>query len=87
MTTYCIVRNYFNHPGRRSVIRSGLTLDEAQAHCGDPETSSRTCTTDEGRARTEREGPWFDGYEAEDFCRARRPSMHRALESVYRRPQ
>ncbi len=64
--SYNIIRHYFNRPGRREVIASGLTLDEAQAHCGDPETSSRTCTAAEGRRRTEREGPWFDGYEAED---------------------
>lgn len=59
---YKIIRSYFNHPGMKRTIRTGLTLEEAQAHCRDPETSSRTCTSSAGRARTRRMGPWFDGY-------------------------
>ena len=59
---YEIVRMYFNdYPTRR--IKSGLTLEEAQAHCSDPETSSRTARNSAGKARTKRYGPWFDGYE------------------------
>jgi hypothetical protein len=70
MVTYKIVRNYFNSdratgiPGRR-VIKTGLTLEEAQAYCRDPETSSKTCTRAAGRRRTKRYGPWFDGYTEE----------------------
>ena len=60
---YSIVRSYFK--GSSRVIDTGLTLEEAQAHCADPESSSRTCTTAAGRRRTARMGPWFDGYEAE----------------------
>jgi hypothetical protein len=61
---YKIVRMYFKgHPKR--TIKSGLTLEEAQAHCGDPETSSSTCTSAAGKARTRKMGPWFDGYEEE----------------------
>lgn len=63
--TYRIVRMYFERPGRNRTIARGLTLDEAQAHCKDPETSSRTCTKYENRKRTERRGPWFDGYDRE----------------------
>ena len=59
---YKIVRHYFNTSTKR-VIKRGLTLQEAQAHCRDPETSSRTCTTREGKARTQRYGAWFDGYD------------------------
>ena len=44
---------------------NGLTLEEAQAHCNDPETSSSTCTKSAGRKRTKTYGPWFDGYEKE----------------------
>ena len=33
------------------VIRTGLTLEEAQEHCNDPETRE--------------EGKWFDGYTKE----------------------
>ena len=29
-------------------IKTGLTLEEAQEHCSDPETSSPTCTSKEG---------------------------------------
>lgn len=59
--SYRIVRHYFRN-GKR-VIRRGLTLEEAQAHCQDPETSSSTATGKVARARTKRVGPWFDGYE------------------------
>jgi hypothetical protein len=38
--TYKIVRSYFRG-GKRTIAR-GLTLQEAQAHCRDPETSSKT---------------------------------------------
>lgn len=62
--TYKIVRNYFDdHPP--VVLRCGLTLEQAQAHCRDPETSSRTATKRWARALTERYGRWFDGYDEE----------------------
>lgn len=57
---YDIVR-YFRS-GRKRVVRRCVTLEEAQAHCRDPETSWRTCTGAAGRARTRRCGGWFDGY-------------------------
>ncbi len=60
---YKIVRFYFNKPGYHRTIRSGLTLKEAQAHCQDKETSSSTCVSTAGKARTKRMGKWFDGYE------------------------
>lgn len=62
--SYKIVR-HFETSGRRYVMRTGLTLAEAQAHCNDPETSSSTCTNAEGRRRTRRSGRWFDGYTRE----------------------
>ena len=61
---YRIVRRYKDR-GVRRIIRKGLTLEEAQAHCQDPETSSSTCKGAIGKARTRRMGPWFDGYEKE----------------------
>jgi hypothetical protein len=63
--TYKIVRGYFDDDLEREVIATGLTLEEAQAHCEDPETSSRTATSPEGVARTELHGPWFDRYTEE----------------------
>jgi hypothetical protein len=57
---YTIYRLYFR--GGKRKIASGLTLEEAQAHCKDPDTSSSTCTSSVGRRRTKNCGPWFDSY-------------------------
>lgn len=54
MTTYRIVRFHFNAP-REDRPETGLSLEEAQAHCSDPSTSGM-----------DENGPWFDGYERED---------------------
>lgn len=64
MTRYKVIRLYANdRDGSMSqTIRANLTLEEAQAWCKDPETSSSTCTNAEGLARTQQHGPWFDGY-------------------------
>lgn len=64
MTTYKIVRFF---PNSQRVIDRGLTLEQAQAqdHCNDPQTSSRTATSKAGKARTSRHGKWFDGFTAE----------------------
>lgn len=53
MTTYSIIRFYENrnHPDNHRVIRSGLTLAEAQAHCQDESTHG---------------DGWFDGYTEEN---------------------
>ena len=63
MPTYKIIRHYQRKSHRQ--IRSGLTLEQAQAHCQDPETSSSTCAKSNGRKRTKDNGPWFDGYTEE----------------------
>jgi len=54
MSTYKIVRKYrdLSHPDHNKEIDTGLTLEEAQAHCKDPTTSEK--------------GVWFDGYYEED---------------------
>lgn len=54
MTLYKIVR-FQLHGGSRT-IKKGLTLEEAQEHCKDPETSGSTCSDIKKR------GDWFDGY-------------------------
>lgn len=61
--TYKIVRMY--QRGGKRTIETGLTLEEAQAHCRDPETSSSTCRKRSNKMRTNSRGPWFDGYEKE----------------------
>jgi len=66
MSTYKIVRFYKDNDDlNKSVVARGLTLEQVQAHCNDPESSSATCTTDEGVIRTHQFGPWFDGYQEE----------------------
>lgn len=60
---YNIVRMYFKDEYPSQVIKRGLTLEEAQAHCRDTETSSSTATSSEAQRRTTEMGPWFDGYE------------------------
>ena len=63
-TTYEIVRHYKDgHP--RKTLETGLTLKEAQEHCKDPETSSKTCESPKNVKHTEKFGEWFDGYEKE----------------------
>ena len=50
--TYKIVRFYAPHLTKSNrLIQRGLTLEEAQAHCKDPDTRKA--------------GEWFDGYDAE----------------------
>ena len=61
MNRYKIVRHYFR--GGRRVLTRGLTLEQAQRHCEDQETSSTTCTTAAARRRTRERGAWFDGYD------------------------
>ena len=53
-----------NIPNR--TVKRGLTLEQAQEHCQNPETSSRTCQKRENLDRTAINGPWFDGYNEED---------------------
>ena len=59
---YKIIRHYFNRNVHNQVIATNLTLDEAKAHCDNPETSSNTCKSAKGIARTKKYGPWFDGF-------------------------
>jgi hypothetical protein len=60
---YKIMRMFFR--GGKRTIRRGLTEQEAQAYCRDPETSSRTATSAAAIRRTQQKGPWFDGFEQE----------------------
>lgn len=60
---YRIIRFYRDRPIRRRTLVVRCTLEEAQRHCQDPETSSSTCTRPENRRRTRRLGAWFDGYD------------------------
>lgn len=60
---YRIVRFYRDDEDRNgTVIKRGLTQEQAQAWCNDPETSSSTATSPKAIAHTEAYGPWFDGW-------------------------
>ena len=48
-----------------AIVKAGLTLEEAQEHCANPDTSSQTTNRAEGARRTSNVGPWFDHYEPE----------------------
>lgn len=61
MNTYKIVR-FFLGSYPKETLQTGLTLAEAEAHCKNLDTSSRTCTSPEGKKLTEERGEWFDGY-------------------------
>jgi hypothetical protein len=63
MTTYKITRFYAN--GNSETVTKGLTLEQAQEHCNDPETSSRTALGERAAQRTAQHGAWFDGYGVE----------------------
>jgi hypothetical protein len=63
-TTYRIVRLHKDNY-ERPVLSRGLTLEEAQTWCRNPETSSSTCEGETGKAYTEIHGAWFDAYEEE----------------------
>lgn len=58
-----IVRFFYRDGARKRTIKTGLTLEEAQAHCNDPETSSKTATSAKAKRYTATHGDWFDGYE------------------------
>ena len=53
---YNIVRFYEDDFCENRIIKRKLTLEEAQAHCKDPETSGSTCSD------LNKRGQWFDGY-------------------------
>ena len=56
-TTYKIVRFCFNsdHDDHHAIIKTGLTLEEAQEHCNDESTHGEDA----------QRGAWFDGYDKE----------------------
>lgn len=64
--TYTIVRFFQRDNVENVIIKTGLSLEDAQEHCEDPDTSWRTCTSEEGNERTRVYGPWFDGYRSDE---------------------
>ena len=64
MATYKVERIFFKGT-RKQVLARGLTEEQAQEWCSDPEGSSSTCIKRANVARTKRRGPWFDAYTQE----------------------
>lgn len=62
--TYKIVRQYYK--GGSRCIRKGLTLEQAQAHCNDPETASKTATSIKAKRAEARGDGWFDSFYREN---------------------
>ena len=63
--TYKIVRKYFRDDLEDELIAEGLSLEEAQAHCNDPETSYQKCVSHHAGSENldpRFDGPWFDAY-------------------------
>ena len=65
MKTYRIVRMYQNPALLSEWIDTGLTLEEAEEHCKDPQASSKTAIGPTLTDLTQLFGEWFDGYEEE----------------------
>lgn len=63
--SYTIVR-FYQDDHESQIIDTGLTLEEAQAWCRDPETSSATATGKTAARHTAEFGQWFDGYREVD---------------------
>lgn len=63
--SYKVTILYFRDAIPNRVIRTGLTLREAQELCGSIEGSSKTCTKPYLRRRTAQRGPWFLAYTEE----------------------
>lgn len=53
---------YYRDSRRKRTVETGLTLEQAQKICSDPETSSSTATSAAAKRRTRRNGEWFYGY-------------------------
>lgn len=54
--SYKIIRMHFNPKIPKRTIKRGLTWEQAQEHCKDPETSSSTCTKPHNKRRTQQLG-------------------------------
>lgn len=60
---YKIIRFFKSARLPSQTIVKGLSLEQAQRHCKDPETNSKTATDVHSVERTKRLGSWFDGYD------------------------
>ena len=59
---YKIIRMYQHFLKSSKIIKVNLTKEQALKHCNDIQTSSSTCTNEEGIKHTQKNGHWFDGF-------------------------
>jgi hypothetical protein len=59
--TYRLVRFYADEAGEK-VLAEGKTYEQVIRWCRDPETSSKTASSDAARRHTTKHGVWFDGF-------------------------
>ncbi len=64
--TYQIVRLYLTPGKANRAMAHHVTFQVARAHCFAPESSSRTCTSEDDKAHTRKHGDWFDIFRAEE---------------------
>ena len=65
MTTYRVVRIYERTIVPNRIVRRGMSLEEAVAHCEDPKSNSRTAKGKHQTVRTKKYGHWHDAYAKE----------------------
>jgi hypothetical protein len=61
--TYKVFRKFFK-TGRKFTLIPSCSLEVAQAHCKNPESSSSKCTSKNAKRRTALYGNWMDCYTA-----------------------
>jgi len=59
---YKIIRFYQSFRKANKIIKTGLSKKDAMKHCNDIQTSSSTCTNEDGIKHTQKNGHWFDGF-------------------------
>jgi hypothetical protein len=59
---YKIIRFYQSFMKSNKIIKTGLSKKDALKHCNDIQTSSSTCTNEDGIKHTKKNGHWFDGF-------------------------
>lgn len=82
MKTYRIIRIY-KDVDKTEIVKTGLTEEEAKAHCSDKRTSSSGCEDEEGKARTAQFGEWMDCFEDEEIFPKRNISNIKSPLSIF----
>jgi hypothetical protein len=60
--TYQLVRFYADGKRQAKILAKGKTYEQVVRWCNDPETNSKTASSDAARRHTAANGSWFDGF-------------------------